>query len=289
MRERAAMWGFSILFGGAVLGSILLGGMEPGTKPVMASGDTAQLAVLMYHQVTGDPARIGDYVVTAQQFSSDLTALQLAGYTAVSVDDVLAFAEGESDLPPKPVLITFDDGYETFIAEIYPILCETKTPCVLSLVGKYTDFYSCAEDQSLSYACLNWDEVEELAASPYVEIANHSYALHQMAEGERRGALPLEGEAEDEYRAFLENDLTSCNRCIQEQTGKEVRVFAYPYGLYTDVTCDVVENLGFSMLLTCEERVNTLHRREELKPLGRFNRSGNLSTEEVLQKIEPEK
>ena len=43
--------------------------------------------------------------------AADLDALQEKGYTAVTVSDLLAYVQDGADLPEKPVMITFDDGY----------------------------------------------------------------------------------------------------------------------------------------------------------------------------------
>lgn len=286
MREKTAVFGFCLLFTASILGCAFTSGLSFSAVPTGAEPQETSLAVLMYHQVSQDPTRIGDYVITPDQFRQDLTALHLAGFSPVSAAQLVDYAQGRASLPPNPVLLTFDDGYETFYTDVFPILKETNTPAVLSLVGKYTDFYSYTENKALSYSHVTWEEVQELAASPLVELGNHTYALHQMAEGKRRGMMPLEGEDEEAYRALVEADLVSCSTSIQEQTGEAPRVFAYPFGLYTDATREVVEQMGFDVILTCESRLNSLELGEPLPPLGRFNRRGALSSQEVAAMLQ---
>ena len=57
----------------------------------------------------------------------------------MSLDDVVAAQRGDRPLPPRAVLLTFDDGYRSFYTHVYPLLMAFKYPAVLSVVGSFLD------------------------------------------------------------------------------------------------------------------------------------------------------
>src|SRR4051794_10545976 len=88
---------------------------------------TALLA-LCYHNVEDrepDQTYLG---VTTAKLVEQFAWLQANGYHPVSVDQILAAHDGRAALPDKPVLLTFDDGYESFYRRAFPILKAFEYP-----------------------------------------------------------------------------------------------------------------------------------------------------------------
>ena len=79
-------------------------------QPVFGE-DSVRVPILMYHSILKDSARQGKYVISPAVLAADLDALQVKGYTAITVSDLLAYVQDGADLPEKPVMITFDDGH----------------------------------------------------------------------------------------------------------------------------------------------------------------------------------
>jgi biofilm PGA synthesis lipoprotein PgaB len=50
------------------------------------------------------------------------------GYSVVSVQDLFDAAAGKKELPEKPILLTFDDGYLSFYTKVYPLLKKYHYP-----------------------------------------------------------------------------------------------------------------------------------------------------------------
>ena len=85
-------------------------------------------AVLAYHAIEDvDDAVIGPWCVGPDAFARQLDALHAAGVRFVGVRDVLAWLDG-TPLPPRSVLLTFDDGYADLLENAAPLLQERGDP-----------------------------------------------------------------------------------------------------------------------------------------------------------------
>ncbi len=95
-----------------------------------------RLPILMYHDITDNPLEAGDYVLTAAQLEEDLRALKENGWTPVSVSEVLRYVREGGQLPDKPVLLIFDDGYRSFLTRALPLLQAYDAPAAVSVIGR---------------------------------------------------------------------------------------------------------------------------------------------------------
>ena len=122
-------WGYIALFS-LLCFLFALAWPEPKSPFLPANGqEGVDVPVVMYHHVLEeDSSLLGDYVISRQELESDLQWLQKAGYTPVSPDQLIAYAAGEGELPQNPILLTFDDGYESFLP--MPIPCCKNTRCL---------------------------------------------------------------------------------------------------------------------------------------------------------------
>ena len=149
-----------------------------------AKADTSTLTIIGYHEITSKEAVIPDYAVTPQRFEMHLDWLIKNGYHFISVDQLIKANEGKLKLPPKPVLLTVDDGYQSFYQYAYPILKARKIPAVLAVVGKWLEvkpnkMVQFGDEKLERSKLLSWKEIKEMQDSGLIEIGSHSYDLHQ--------------------------------------------------------------------------------------------------------------
>lgn len=255
-------------------------------KTVSQSVEGTPLPIIMYHQITDNPSKKDKYVVSCNQLEEDFKYIKQNGYTAITAAELYEYISENKPLPQKPIIITFDDGCESFLTYAVPLLEKYDLKAVMSIVGSFTDKFTQTEDHNIRYSCLNWHEVRQLDQSGRVEIANHTYDMHSNSGG-RKGASQKKGESEQTYRDALSNDIGRMQKLLEEQIGKPAQTFTFPYGAMSKSSRIIVSEMGFNVIFTCEERVNIITNDiSQLKGLGRYNRSGNYSTQEFFSRFE---
>lgn len=270
-----------VLAGNAVF-SAFTGGETVQTMTQMAG--QVELPVLMYHQVLKDSGQWGDYVISPQEFENDLKQIKKEGYTTVTTKQIENFLNLSEPLPEKPILITFDDGYASFYEYVYPLLQEYEMNAVVSIIGKYTDLYSANVVKSVSYSHVTWEQLDEMVESGLVEVGNHTYEQHR-SEG-RKGISKLKDETDQQYEQFILGDVGVLNQEIEQEIGIVPTVFAYPFGARSELSDEILQKMGFHVLLTCEGKVNCLdpteHKQGDPIILHRFNRPSGKSSKDVF-------
>lgn len=264
------------------LGLVLISGNIKPTSKVQ--GGEIRLPILMYHSVLDDVKRQGKYVILPEELKKDFEYIKQNGYTPILTSDLINYKENKAELPEKPIMITFDDGYYNNYNYLFPLLKEYNFKAIISPIGKYADDYSRAgEIMNNNYSHASWTMLKEMQNSGLVEIGNHSYFMHDWSK--RHGILKNKGEDDDYYRELLTSDILKMQEKVKTNTGKETTIFAYPFGSVNKECQEIVERLGFKVTLGCEEGVNVINHESALKGLKRYNRSGTANREEFFKKI----
>lgn len=172
------------------------------------------IPIITYHSV----GRVNPVLDTpVEVFEEHLAAFASRGYKTISASHLVQLLKTRQTLPEKSFVLTFDDGYQTFYTEAWPLLKKFNFNATVFLI---TDF--CGKDNqwkgqpaSVPRAPLmTWAEIEELAQQG-CEFGGHTLS-HR----------PLSTLAGDE----LVSELHECKAKIMEVTGQDSSVFAYPYG-----------------------------------------------------------
>ena len=198
--------------------------------------------------------------------------------------DLIAYVRDGTPLPEKPIILSFDDGYYNNYVYVLPLLQQYSARIVLSLLGRNTDDFTEWPSESIDYAHVTWDQLNEMLDTGLVEVQNHSYNLHAYT-SERHGCIQNPGESDAAYTQLLRADLQRLQDELAEHTGRTPDTFAYPYGKYGDLTDTVLRDMGFQATLTCDWGVNHITRDPDcLYRLGRICRSHNQSLQSVLRR-----
>jgi len=172
--------------------------------------------ILAYHQVS----EIDEvYSVTATQFEEQMNYLNKNGYTAIDLEQLFNFYAGRGSLPDKPVVITFDDGYEDNFLTALPIMEKYQMRSSVFIVGSLVG--------TPDY--LSWQQIEDMK-NRHTEIGSHTMthnSLSDMSDVQQRSEVV-------DSKAMLEQHL-----------GTEIKFFAYPYGQFTPMTQQILEEAGY--------------------------------------------
>ena len=187
-----------------------------------------KIPILLYHNfVTEVPNSDQDdfkYINTPESFEENIKTFLDNGYTIISIKELADADKGKTELPNKPIIITFDDGYYSNYEYIYPILKKYNAKASIFIV---TDKIG-KEFDGIKY--LGWDECLEMQNSGLVEIYSHS-KKHVFYD-----KLPVRE---------IRDDVKESYEMIEEHLGKkDLKVFAYPYGAYTEETVRILKNNG---------------------------------------------
>ncbi|MBQ2815357.1 MAG: polysaccharide deacetylase family protein [Clostridia bacterium] len=243
-----------------------------------------ELPIIMYHHISKKYSALGDYVITPEQFENDLKLIKDKGYETITSQNLIDYFDGKFDLPEKPIMITFDDGYLSFYEYAYPLLQKYNMKAVFSIIGKYTDLYSSCNDRNINYAHVTWDDIKEMIKSGIVEMANHTYDLHTL--NDRKGSTIKSGESADCYKIMLASDLKTVQNKLKEVTKITPVAFIYPFGRVCKQSYSIIEEMGFKVSFGCEEKINFIDKENpNLYKLKRFNRAHGKSSELFFKNI----
>lgn len=102
-------------------------------EPLPLEEYTAQVPVLMYHHISEEGNDSTE--LSPEAFEAQIAALAEAGYTSVFPEDLAAYVREGKELPEKPIVITFDDGYLSNYEYAYPILKKYGMVATIFVIG----------------------------------------------------------------------------------------------------------------------------------------------------------
>lgn len=187
--------GRTVFTAGIVLAALLFAGGCLFSHQVSVSADqpVVLLPTAMYHSVTDEGESPAQYVISPSMLERDLQYLQAHGRETITIHDLLAYVKHGTELPEKPVLLTFDDGYYNNYKYAYPLLKRYGMQAVLSPVGSLTEQFSQTDDTEHEvWSYCTKQELKEMADSGVIEIQNHSYDFHELKP--RKGCLRMAGD-----------------------------------------------------------------------------------------------
>lgn len=267
-----------------------------------AASSDQTLTVIGYHEIINKQnALIPEYAVSSAQFEKHIEWLKKNGYHFINVDQLLQAHAGKARLPAKPVLLTVDDGYESFYQNAYPIIKANKIPAVLAVVGSWLEP---AENQKINFsdeiiprnAMLSWEQLKEMQNSGLVEIASHSYNLHRGILGNPQGNSepaavtrlydPKTASYEDDlhYQQRITEDLRHNNQLLKAHGIQSPRVMVWPYGRYNLQTVSIAKHLGMPIAISLDDGADSA--KSALNQLNRILVDGSMSTSDLAQEIE---
>ena len=220
-----------------------------------------QVPVLCYHQIrnwTSSDGKVGkDYIVTPAEFKSQMKMLADSGYNTILPDQLYNYLAYGAELPSKPIMLTFDDTKLDQYTIAYPELEKHGFKGVFFIMT-----VSLGRPNYMSKA-----QVKELSDKGHV-IGSHTY--------DHQNVKKYKG---DDWVTQIEKP----TKTLTEITGKDIRYFAYPFGLWNKEAIPELKKRGFDAAFILAEK------RDENDPLFTIRRiiaSGYWNTKTLYNSIQ---
>jgi peptidoglycan/xylan/chitin deacetylase (PgdA/CDA1 family) len=184
--------------------------------------------ILLYHHIADiNPPSL--YYTSIKDFSDQMKLLHDLGYTAIPISLLVEAITKGVNLPPRPFVITFDDGDEDVYTNAFPIMKGYEFPGILFIVSNWLG--------STNY--LGVDEIKEMSSFGW-EVGSHSTSHVNLQDNP---GLTYDQAAPS--RVALKNAL-----------GLPIDVFAYPNGAATSFTMSKISSYGYKAAVGLEYPIN---------------------------------
>lgn len=187
-------------------------------------GPCVYLPTFLYHHIQSRESAVTKKQTTltvyTDIFRQQMQYLKDKGYNIASMQDLVNFFDAGTPIPPKSVLLTFDDGYQDFYTDAYPILS--------GLGFKSTMFTVTGLVENPDY--LIWSEIPSM--NGLTLFANHTWS-HK--------SLPSVGSE------VQQREISTADTQLTEHGLNSPKVFAYPYGGYTPFAESYIKSLGYQL------------------------------------------
>ena len=194
------------------------------------------MPILCYHNIA--PQARGRLTIAVKTFEEQMRYLKAQGYHVINLKEFLEFTSQQRQLPKKSVVITFDDGYKSFIQYAYPILKQLDFNATLFV---YTDYIGAGGN------ALSWLELKKLMDEG-INIEGHSKAHTNL----RRNS----GESEAEYKKRLAAELNQSREIFRKNLGYAPAILAYPFGSQDDIVVQWTKDAGYTSAFTVRPQAN---------------------------------
>ena len=223
-------------------GQPLIVPLKPMSPLGVRSGQLQTVPILCYHRL----GTVGGKMAVSQgNFAAQMEWLAKNDYRVVKLSQLAGYLDGKEPLPPKAVVITFDDGYESVYKLAYPVLRKLGLPATMFV---YTDFVGAGGD------AVSWSQLAEMQASGLMDIQSHSKTHRNLIER-------TSGENEDRYKRNLDSETAGPRDLIEQKLGTagQVRHYAYPYGDANEQVLDALTRQKYTLAVTVNPGGNAFY------------------------------
>jgi peptidoglycan/xylan/chitin deacetylase (PgdA/CDA1 family) len=194
-------------------------------QPALREKRTAKVPILVYHHVgqsisENSSSALRRLTVTAEIFAQQMQYLQDNGYHVITFSDLADFFEKGKELPTLPVIISFDDGWETQFEYALPSLEKYHYPATFFVITNYIG----------RPGFISWPQLQTLLTQG-MSIGSHSRSHPRLTK--------------ITDSAKLWDQIFNSKIILETQLETSVEEFAYPYGLYDAKAAAAVKQAGY--------------------------------------------
>lgn len=236
----------------------------PLPTPQNAYSLTLKVPILMYHYISIPPEDADKYRINLsippETFRIQMEYLYHNGYTTIDLYDLSRAIADKQELPAKPIILTFDDGYLDNYENAYPVLQE------FGFKGTFfipTEFIDIGRE-----GYMTWPIIKEMAAN------GHRFEPHSRTHPDLRSRS----------HNFLVWEILGPQETLAAHLGYTPRYFAYPSGRYDDKVIQTLRDLHFWGAVTTES--GTWHGFEDRYEWTRMRIAYDYSLQDFIDRVE---
>ena len=205
----------------------------PAYDNICIQSQTDRVPVIMYHDVIAKRGKGSVWFdCTTEEFAQQMNWLVTQGAHVVSLDDLYKHLTSGDPLPDNAVVLTFDDNYQGFYDNAYPILKRLNYPSAMFV---HTNFVG---DKKSDHPKMDWDTLKKLDVEKLVTIGSHT-----QSHPDDMRKLPLDEQ---------EKELSGAKEILERHMGHPVPYLAYPNGRQDNTTRDLARKTGYKMAFTID-------------------------------------
>jgi len=217
-----------------------------------------KIPILMYHSISyekGNTLR-----VSKENFKKQMRYLKDNNYTTLTVDELYNYMETGEIVPKKPIIITFDDGYEDNYINAYPILKELKFNATVFVITNTID---------IEKNYLTTNEIKSMDANN-IRIESHTASHEHLTKISYNDNIKTMKSSKDKLEKILK---------------RKINFIAYPYGEYNKNTIKATKEVGYTLAFSTD--FGWIDKSSNIYSLGRIFVNSNFSFDEFKSKLNP--
>jgi peptidoglycan/xylan/chitin deacetylase (PgdA/CDA1 family) len=189
------------------------------------------IPILMYHNIQNNKLPVTDLSVSLRSFVKQMTWMSKRGYHSISLEQLAKALRGEIKLPPKKVVITFDDAYQSVWQLAKPVLDQLNYTATVFVVPKALGQYNIWDKDKPTpiWPCLEQSHCQQLLDQGW-EIGAHGLHHHALTGLDHEQAT---------------EEIAGSKTVLEEMFHTKIKSFCYPFGAWNQPVRDLVKQAGF--------------------------------------------
>lgn len=193
--------------------------IQPTTENITKKAGYIYCPILLYHHIAKVVPQ-DSYSVSPEIFGQQMKWLENNGYTVIKYDDFYQAMNKKKTLPPKPVVISFDDGVLDQYQSAFPILKQYNYSAM---------FFIKLNNVGEGKGGMTWQMLKDLSDAK-MEIGSHSINHDSMSN------MDL---------TTMRSELTDSKKTLEQNLGLDINYFAYPGGAFSSTTETETKAAGY--------------------------------------------
>lgn len=185
----------------------------------------------MYHSV-GDNNNL--FTVKPDDFEKQMTYLSENKFNVISLSSLLDLLVSKKIMPPKTIVITFDDGYEDNFSVAFPIFKKYNLHASIFLITGMIGVERTPRGGT-NIKMLSLDQIKKMQSSGLLDFYPHTENHPKLTE--------ISSD-------MLKNEIVASRAMLERELGGQANIFAYPYGKYNEAVTKELKDQNFRGAVT---------------------------------------